>query len=69
MFSKVVLCSAATYFLMDTPLYRYMPIFAVSRISGWTGNILEQYGGNKLNRPRAEYIGARDPYYVPIAEC
>jgi citrate synthase len=60
--------SASTYYLMDIPLDQYTPIFAVSRISGWTGHILEQYGNNKLIRPRAEYIGARDLKYVPINE-
>jgi citrate synthase len=60
--------SASTYFLMDIPLDQYTPIFAVSRISGWTGHILEQYGNNKLIRPRAEYIGERDLKYTPIEE-
>ncbi len=60
--------SASAYYLMDIPLDQYTPIFAVSRISGWTGHILEQYGNNKLIRPRAEYIGKRDQKYVPIDE-
>ncbi len=60
--------SASAYYLMDIPLDQYTPIFAVSRISGWTGHILEQYGNNKLIRPRAEYIGKRDQKYVPIGE-
>lgn len=60
--------SASAYYLMGIPLDQYTPIFAVSRISGWTGHILEQYANNKLIRPRAEYIGGRDLKYVPIAE-
>jgi len=60
--------SASTYYLMGIALDMYTPIFAVSRISGWTGHILEQYANNKLIRPRAEYIGARDQKYTPIAE-
>jgi citrate synthase len=68
MFPNVDFYSASTYYLMDIPLDLYTPIFAVSRISGWTGHILEQYGHNKLIRPRAEYIGARDLKYTPIAE-
>jgi len=51
---------------MGIPLDLYTPIFAVSRISGWTGHILEQYTDNKLIRPRAEYVGPRDVAYVPI---
>ena len=60
--------SASTYYLMGIALDMYTPIFAVSRISGWTGHILEQYANNKLIRPRAEYIGERDLKYVPIGE-
>jgi citrate synthase len=60
--------SASTYYLMGIALDMYTPIFAVSRISGWTGHILEQYANNKLIRPRAEYIGPRDLKYVPISE-
>ena len=68
MYPNVDFYSASAYYLMDIPLDQYTPIFAVSRISGWTGHILEQYGNNKLIRPRAEYIGARDQKYVPIEE-
>jgi citrate synthase len=68
MYPNVDFYSASTYFLMDIPLDQYTPIFAVSRISGWTGHILEQYSNNKLIRPRAEYIGERDLKYTPINE-
>lgn len=68
MYPNVDFYSASAYYLMNIPLDQYTPIFAVSRISGWTGHILEQYGNNKLIRPRAEYIGARDQKYVPIEE-
>lgn len=68
MFPNVDFYSASTYYLMGIPLDLYTPIFAVSRISGWTGHILEQYANNKLIRPRAEYIGERGLKYVPIAE-
>jgi len=68
MFPNVDFYSASTYYLMGIPLDLYTPIFAVSRISGWTGHILEQYANNKLIRPRAEYIGPRDLKYTPIDE-
>ncbi len=68
MYPNVDFYSASAYYLMDIPLDQYTPIFAVSRISGWTGHILEQYGNNKLIRPRAEYIGKRDQKYTPIEE-
>lgn len=68
MYPNVDFYSASAYYLMDIPLDQYTPIFAVSRISGWTGHILEQYSNNKLIRPRAEYIGERDLQYKPIDE-
>ena len=68
MYANVDFYSASAYYMMDIPLDQFTPIFAVSRISGWTGHILEQYGNNKLIRPRAEYIGERDLKYTPIEE-
>ncbi len=66
LFPNVDFFSASMYYMMGIPLELYTPIFAVSRISGWTGHILEQYADNKLIRPRAEYIGAREARYLPI---
>ncbi len=60
--------SGSAYYLMGIPLDLFTPIFAVSRISGWTGHILEQYANNRLIRPRAEYTGPRNVAYVPIDE-
>jgi citrate synthase len=68
MYPNVDFYSASAYYLMDIPLDQYTPIFAISRVSGWTGHILEQYGNNKLIRPRAEYIGQRDLKYAPIGQ-
>ena len=68
MFPNVDFYSASVYYLMGIPLDLFTPIFAVSRISGWTGHILEQYGNNKLIRPRAEYIGERGLKYTPIGD-
>ena len=60
--------SGSAYYLMGIPLDLFTPIFAVSRISGWTGHVLEQYANNRLIRPRAEYIGPRGVPYMPIGE-
>jgi citrate synthase len=60
--------SGSAYYLMGIPLDLFTPIFAVSRISGWTGHILEQYANNRLIRPRAEYVGPRGVPYTPIDE-
>jgi citrate synthase len=52
--------SASTYYSLGIPVDLFTPIFAVSRMSGWTAHILEQYRNNRLIRPRAEYTGAPD---------
>jgi citrate synthase len=56
--------SASTYHTLGIPIDLYTPIFAVSRISGWTAHILEQYSNNRLIRPRADYIGPAYPQRV-----
>ena len=58
--------SASTYFALGIPIDLFTPVFAVSRIAGWTAHVLEQYANNRLIRPRAEYVGERDLAYVPI---
>ena len=68
LYPNVDFYSGSAYYLMGIPLDLFTPIFAVSRISGWTGHILEQYANNRLIRPRAEYIGPRGVEYVPIEE-
>ena len=52
--------SASTYYSLGIPVDLFTPIFAVSRMSGWTAHILEQYSNNRLIRPRADYMGASD---------
>ena len=58
--------SASAYYVLGIPLDLYPLVFAVSRISGWTAHVLEQYASNKLIRPLAEYVGPRDLKYTPI---
>jgi citrate synthase len=59
--------SASTYHALGIPIELFTPIFAVSRVSGWTAHVLEQYSNNRLIRPRADYIGPPYPQrYVPL---
>jgi citrate synthase len=61
--------SASAYYSLGIPIDLYTPIFAVSRMSGWTAHVLEQYRNNRLIRPRAEYKGNPDGMkWVPIGE-
>ncbi len=44
----------------------FTTIFAMSRVVGWTGHLLEQYADNRLIRPRGEYVGPMDLAWLPI---
>src|SRR6267154_5546837 len=59
--------SASTYYALGIDIDLFTPIFAVSRVAGWTAHVLEQYANNRLIRPRAEYIGPEYPQrYQPL---
>jgi citrate synthase len=61
--------SASTYYALGIPIALFTPIFAVSRCSGWTAHVLEQYANNRLIRPRAEYTGPPVPQpWVPLEQ-
>jgi citrate synthase len=53
--------SASTYSTLGIDIDLFTPIFAVSRIAGWTAHVIEQLDDNRLIRPRAEYIGPEYP--------
>src|ERR1700690_4105162 len=59
--------SASTYQTLGIDVDLFTPIFAVSRVGGWTAHVIEQLDDNRLIRPRADYIGPTYPQkYVPI---
>lgn len=68
LYPNVDFYSASTYYMLGIPMELFTPIFAVSRMSGWTAHALEQFSDNRLIRPRAEYVGPRDLTFVPVAE-
>ena len=49
--------SAPLFKALGIPVDLFVPVIAVSRIAGWTANLLEQYADNRLIRPRADYVG------------
>lgn len=67
-YANVDCYSAAVYNLLGIPTDLFTPIFAVSRMAGWTAHVLEQYSDNKLIRPRAQYIGPPRRAFVPLNE-
>ncbi|WP_310549790.1 citrate/2-methylcitrate synthase [Paenibacillus glufosinatiresistens] len=60
--------SASVYTQLGIERELFTPIFAISRVSGWTAHILEQYEDNRIIRPRAEYTGLIEQKYVPVDE-
>ena len=59
--------SASTYHTLGIDVDLFTPVFAVSRISGWTAHVIEQLDDNRLIRPRADYIGPKYPeHYIPL---
>lgn len=61
--------SASTYTTLGIDLDLFTPIFAISRIAGWTAHVIEQIDDNRLIRPRAEYLGPVYPApYIPMQE-
>jgi citrate synthase len=59
--------SASTYHTLGIPIALFTPIFAVSRVSGWTAHVLEQLANNRLIRPRADYVGPAYPQsWLPL---
>jgi len=59
LYANVDFYSASCYFTMGIPIDMFTPVFAVSRIAGWTAHVLEQTADNRLIRPRALYRGPR----------
>ena len=46
----------------------FTPMFAASRVVGWTSRVLEYLENNRIFRPRALYIGELGNKYIPIKE-
>lgn len=57
LYPNVDLYSGDVYRLLGIPVELFTPVFAVSRVSGWTAHIREQQEHNRLIRPRADYVG------------
>jgi citrate synthase len=67
LYPNVDLYSGSVYSLMGIPHDLFTPVFAASRVAGWTAHVLEEYTDLRLIRPMAKYVGPTDLPYVPIA--
>jgi citrate synthase len=68
LYPNVDFYAASVYHALAIPIDLFTPVFAASRIAGWTAHIREQYADNRLIRPESDYIGPRARSWVPIEE-
>ncbi|PQV62559.1 citrate synthase [Abditibacterium utsteinense] len=67
-FPNVDFYSASAYQVMGIPRDLFTPIFACSRVVGWTAHLFEQYANNRLFRPSSDYVGEKGLKYAPISQ-
>ena len=58
--------SASTYYMLGIAPDMFTPIFAISRTSGWSAHVLEQFSNNRLIRPLSNYVGPGARPYPPL---
>jgi citrate synthase len=57
LYPNVDFYTASVYSALGLSPDLYTPLFAASRMAGWTAHIREQYADNRLIRPDSEYVG------------
>lgn len=68
LFPNVDFFAASVYHALGIPTDLFTPVFAISRMSGWTAHVIEQHEDNRLIRPDSEYTGLRDQRWVEISQ-
>lgn len=65
--SNVDFFSASVLYTIGIPIDLFTPMFAISRMAGWTAHVIEQLSDNRLIRPVSDYKGASNRTYAPLA--
>jgi citrate synthase len=65
-FPNVDFYSGIVYRCLGIAPEMFTPIFAVSRVAGWTARVLEYLQNNRIFRPRAMYVGEFNNRYTPL---
>jgi citrate synthase len=68
LYPNVDFFAAPLLYTLGIPVDLFTPVFATSRIAGWTAHVMEQYENNRLLRPLSHYAGSANTPYVPIEQ-
>jgi len=68
LYPNVDFFSSTMLYYIGIPVDQFTPMFAASRIAGWSAHVIEQYADNVLIRPQSEFIGPTEQHYAPIEE-
>lgn len=68
LYPNVDFFSSTMLYYIGIPVDQFTPMFAASRIAGWSAHVIEQYADNVLIRPQSEFIGPTEQHYTPIEE-
>jgi len=60
--------SAIVLYTLDLDVDMFTPLFAMSRMAGWTAHVMEQQSNNRLMRPDVLYVGPMDLTWMPIEQ-
>ena len=66
LYPNVDFYAASVYGYLGIPTDIFTPVFACSRVSGWTAHVREQYADNRLIRPDHAYVGPEPRKWTPI---
>jgi len=67
-FPNVDFYSGLVFHMLGLRTDLFTPIFASSRIAGWTAHVLEYLEDNRLIRPKSVYTGKVDLQFIPIEQ-
>ena len=65
LYPNVDFYAASVYGYLRIPTDLFTPIFACSRVAGWTAHVREQYADNRLIRPDSNYVGPAPRKWIP----
>ena len=68
LYPNVEFYSAPLLYNLGFPPDLMPAVFGISRVVGWSANIMEQVQENRLMRPQALYVGEDEQEFVPIEQ-